>query len=610
MRPVLVRSAIVLMMLGCGAALGATWYVDDSVSASGNGKSLLTAFKRVQEGIDAASDGDAVLVMEGIYYENIEFRGPNIVLTSKNPEDSSVRNATIIDGNYAGPVVRFSGEEDETCVLTGLTIRNGLGGYASGGIHGGASAGTPPTHATIEKNLITGNQGVYGGGLLGCAGAIQYNFIIGNSASYYGGGLCSCSGTIQDNTISGNSAGAGGGLAWCEGPIKRNAIADNGALEGGGLAICDGDIVSNEIRWNTAIEGGGLKACDGRISGNLISENRAQGDDSEGGGLSECGGTIIWNTIEGNSSDGPGGGLYGCHGDIQRNTFRKNSSKDRGGGLAVSHGSIESNRILANSAEHGGGLHDCDGKVRSNVIAGNAASGDPASGGGGLIHCDGTVENNTIIENSARRGGGLFVCNAVIRNCILWNNTAPEFGPQLYLCNTPRYSCIQNWTGGGLGNTAMFPLFVDRDGRDNDPSTYNDNDYRLVWRDGDIISLACIDTGENQPWMQGATDRDGNPRIYYGLSSNTVDMGAYEYESWPFKVVRVGKTSGGETQLTWNSRWGDTYVVWGRAVMYVPPPLYIMWAKQATLSSQGLITTWTDAENPYRMMFYRVELER
>jgi hypothetical protein len=110
--------------------------------------------------------------------------------------------------------------------------------------------------------------------------------------------------------------------------------------------------------------------------------------------------------------------------------------------------------------------------------------------------------------------------------------------------------------------------------------------------------------------MQAATDRDGNPRIYYGLSSNTVDMGAYEYESWPFKVVRVAKTPGGGTQLTWNSRWGDTYVVWAKAVLYVPPPLYVMWAKQATVSSAGLITTWTDVANPYRMMFYRVELER
>jgi len=327
-----------------------------------------------------------------------------------------------------------------------------------------------------------------------------------------------------------------------------------------------------------------------------------------GGGLLGCAGTIVWNTIEDNSCDGTGGALYACHGDIQRNTIRDNSSKDRGGGLALCNGTIENNRILENLAEHGGGLHKCDGRVRSNVIAGNSAAGEATSGGGGLLDCDGTIENNTIIGNSARRGGGLYVCNAVIRNCIIWANTATDFGPQLYICNTPRFSCIQSWTGGGLGNTAMFPLFVDPDGRDNDPNTYDDNDYRLSW--SAMIPTACIDEGENEEWMQGATDRDGNPRIYYGLSSNTVDMGAYEYGSWAFKVVRVRKTSGGQTELTWYSRPGDTYVVWSKPVLYTRPPLYIPWAKQATLSSQGLITSWTDAENPYRTTFYRVELER
>ncbi len=35
----------------------------------------------------------------------------------------------------------------------------------------------------------------------------------------------------------------------------------------------------------------------------------------------------------------------------------------------------------------------------------------------------------------------------------------------------------------------------------------------------------CIDAGTNQPWMTGATDLDGHPRIHDG----TVDMGCYEF---------------------------------------------------------------------------------
>jgi hypothetical protein len=164
---------VLMMFTSLGTVSGAVWYVDDSVSASGNGTSLLQAFKAVREGIDAASRGDTVIVAEGTYNENIEFRGPSITLTSTNPDSTSVRNATIIDGNYADTVVRFSGAEDETCLLTGFTIRNGKSSIRAGGIHGVAATGTPATRATIEKNLITGNQGFSGGGLFACLRTIR-----------------------------------------------------------------------------------------------------------------------------------------------------------------------------------------------------------------------------------------------------------------------------------------------------------------------------------------------------------------------------------------------------------------------------------------------------
>lgn len=44
----------------------ATWYVKWDVS-SGDGTSWGTAFDTIVEGIDAASDGDTVLVADGIY---------------------------------------------------------------------------------------------------------------------------------------------------------------------------------------------------------------------------------------------------------------------------------------------------------------------------------------------------------------------------------------------------------------------------------------------------------------------------------------------------------------------------------------------------------------
>jgi hypothetical protein len=39
------------------------------------------------------------------------------------------------------------------------------------------------------------------------------------------------------------------------------------------------------------------------------------------------------------------------------------------------------------------------------------------------------------------------------------------------------------------------------------------------------LDSPCIDAGTNLPWMAGATDLDGNPRIVDGR----VDIGCYEY---------------------------------------------------------------------------------
>ncbi len=102
----------------------------------------------------------------------------------------------------------------------------------------------------------------------------------------------------------------------------------------------------------------------------------------------------------------------------------------------------------------------------------------------------------------------------VAGNCIIWHNTQ-----QLDNCSIPSYSCIEDWDDTGIGNISADPNFIDPDGPDNDPNTWQDNDYHLQW------NSPCINTGDPN-YIPGEEDFDidGEPRVMAGR----IDIGADE----------------------------------------------------------------------------------
>ncbi len=109
----------------------------------------LTGSKRydyIRHAINEAHPDDLIVLGQGIYYENINFKCKNLTLTSTDPNDPNVVAATVIDGgNHA---VTFAGGEDANCMLVGFTITD-----ANAAIY--CSDASP----TIANCVVTGNSG-------------------------------------------------------------------------------------------------------------------------------------------------------------------------------------------------------------------------------------------------------------------------------------------------------------------------------------------------------------------------------------------------------------------------------------------------------------------
>ncbi len=159
-------------------------------------------------------------------------------------------------------------------------------------------------------------------------------------------------------------------------------------------------------------------------------------------------------------------------------------------------------------------------------FAGNSVFQD---GGALLLYVAADIRNCSFVSNHAGvRGGGICYRNwgaspldNSLDNSILWGGSAWQgaqislgdgSGPGLAL--SVGHSDIDGGQAGifvlqsvltwGSGNIALNPQFVDADGADNNPSTFNDNDYALS------AGSPCVDAADNAAMSPDRLDIDGD----------------------------------------------------------------------------------------------------
>ena len=219
----------------------------------------------IQAGIDAASDGDTILLADGIYTGNgnynVDSGGTSVTIKSANSPGNC-----IIDCRQNG--LGFLFQSGETITLENLTIKNADGGASSGGgVYEGKSS-----KLTIINCVLDSNTAMYGGAVYCDSSSsltIEKSSFTNNSASKHGGAIahmytsgnatCSITASTFKHNVSGNYGGA---VYTYETEFNRCTFTDNKANTKGG-AICfylnSSSTISNcTFQKNISSEGGAI----------------------------------------------------------------------------------------------------------------------------------------------------------------------------------------------------------------------------------------------------------------------------------------------------------------------------------------------------------------
>ena len=441
-----------------------------------------TCLGSIQACIDAALDGDTILIPAGTYTESLTLSKP-VSLTGVNSA------TTILHAVANQRVLTVTGATiSNSVVISGLMF---TGGDVRGGSYvcpqncGGGMLITDTAQPVLANIIVISNSATYAGGILAPTlilidsivssnsggGAVASTAIITggqfanntdysgltaetliltgtrfiSNTAYEGGGVyVSGSATIADGLFENNHCVGD----YCEGggfyadysldgsvALSNTAFVSNSAYSGGGVfsykpvTVVSGRFESNTA-WGTWGAAGGMWVYNSpltMINTEVISNTAVVGG---GGVVAHPVATIVNSRFESNSSyTSFGGGLYAPAVVHLTNTqFVSNSAAAEGGGAQANQvylngGLFERNRSLQS---FGGGLATGDLVMSSTMFVSNTAQ---SMGGGAYIYNQSIIDDSQFKSNSAQSGGGVEVNGpTMITNSNFISNSAQDGG--------------------------------------------------------------------------------------------------------------------------------------------------------------------------------------
>ena len=200
-------------------------------------KDITWNYSTIQDAINAAENGDILIISEGTYNETVDLLDKDLHIQGTDPDDPVTVANTVIDAQEQGTnTVTIDGNQTANTIIEGLTITGGAidPDISSQRISIQTISGIyiKESDPVIRKNIIAGNgsgtthtgRGVY----VESAGPKIYDNIISNNTTLdYGGGILVYSPVsptaprpvapatqpwIYANTIENNTANKGGGI--------------------------------------------------------------------------------------------------------------------------------------------------------------------------------------------------------------------------------------------------------------------------------------------------------------------------------------------------------------------------------------------------------------